>query len=797
MRLNLNKLFPFLSIRKKLIIAFTLLSFIPLTIIGLIGLYNNILTLEKSALENLNHDVAMLSKRVKDFLTNVDLDIRYLCAAPVFNRFLEDLDEYGDAERPENYNLVVQQFRTFAQTKNIYYQLHFIDRQGTEIFKIQYDDGEFLIVPQNQLSNKHFRFYFLLTDSLPKNQMAFIPVELIDHHRNTIPAMSYAARMYSADGKFLGIFIADVFAKDFFKVLESQTHFDVRHKIAIVNSEGHYLYHSEKKKNWNQLLATPGMQNLVEEYSPQFSAAVLSGQTGVFSGADNIATYVPLFTASFLGENSYYLFVSVGKDDVFGPAHHFRSVFITLLLIFLVIAVSAGFIATGQLAGPIRKLQKGAEIISSGNYDHHLNIDTNDEIEELAHQFNNMANAIRKRENLLEKHQKQLEETVQRRTVELREQKETLQVILDNVPSAFLLLDENCHILSASAALQRITGHAPETVIGQLCYQIFSNKEICQNCTIKNSSRRGKIAAFIETQTNSDGETAFIEHISIPLILHDRKPANLEILTDITERKKLEEHLLQTERLAATGEMSAIIAHEIRNSLTSVKMLLQLQQEKSETKETARPLEVAVQSVYRMEEVINNLLRFARPAPFEFQYRNINRIIEESVLFVRPQFEKRSITLSTALNPAIIDMQLDANHIREAIINILLNAAQAIDQQGEVFIESELTCLSRRMEDYTYTNRKNPDIHVSAPKMILNKGEEVVKVEIKDSGPGIPQKHLNKIFDPFFTTKLNGTGLGLTTVKRTVNQHSGIIRVRSKLNKGTGFQMILPVRRRG
>jgi hypothetical protein len=99
MKVNLNKLFPFLSIRKKLIIAFTLLSFIPLTVIGLIGLYYNIHTLEQSALENLNHDVAILSKGIKNFLTNVDLDIRYLCASPVFNQFLEDLNDSGDIER--------------------------------------------------------------------------------------------------------------------------------------------------------------------------------------------------------------------------------------------------------------------------------------------------------------------------------------------------------------------------------------------------------------------------------------------------------------------------------------------------------------------------------------------------------------------------------------------------------------------------------------------------------------------------------------------------------------------------
>jgi hypothetical protein len=216
----------------------------------LIGLNNNINTLKQSALENLNHDVIILSEGVKNFFTDVDLDIRYLCTSSVFNKFLDDLNEPENIGKSDSFNLVIKQFQSFAKLKNIYYQLHFIDCKGTEIFKIQYEDNEFRIVPQNQLSDKQFRFYFVLTDSIPNNQIAFIPVELTDPRRSIIPAMSFAVRIYDSDEKFMGIFIADVFAKDFFTILDSHIHFDVRHKTAIVNSEGHYLYHSEKKKNW-------------------------------------------------------------------------------------------------------------------------------------------------------------------------------------------------------------------------------------------------------------------------------------------------------------------------------------------------------------------------------------------------------------------------------------------------------------------------------------------------------------------------------------------------------------------
>lgn len=797
-KLNINKLFPFLSIRVKLIIAFTMLSFIPLTIVGLTGLYYNTHTLESGALENLTHDVSILQEKAKNFLTNVDLDIQYLYSSSIFHRFLNDYYENNSFREKDSYSLVTQQILTFARTKKIYYQILFVDNTGNEVFRIQQRNGIFQVIPPEQLSSSRFIFYSLLTDSLPEGEMAVVPVELIDHrNRQKVSSMSFAIRINGTNGEYQGIFIANVFARDFFKVMESNSHLASPRTVAIVNSEGNYLYHSEKKKNWNRLLATREIHNIADEYSVEFSRAILSGKQGIFSQSKTyIAAYAPLFIAPFPGGNSYYLFESVEKSYVLGPANRFALIFIMLLLIFLAISISAGVIATSQLAGPIRELQRGAKIIARGNYQHHLRIETNDEIEQLAEQFNQMAAAIRDREHKLEEQQKRLEETVVQRTAELRNEKEKLQAILDNVPSAFLLIDEDRCILSASAAIQTITGFSPQKVIGKKCFDIFSERSICENCMIASDYSTPRPAVFIETQNRPDGETIFIEHISIPLKLNQHHSVFLEILTDITERKKFEEHLIETERMAATGEMAAVIAHEIRNSLTSIKMLLQLSNEGSTNEEEAEQTrEVALQSIYRIEEVVNNLLRFARPAPYDFQIRFLNQLIEESILFVRPQLEKKQITLRKQLDPEIPEMNIDSNHMKEAFINLLLNAAQAIHDKGEISIHTKLATLTHQLDDFIYRENGSEGLPEDLNKVILPKGEKVVIVEIKDTGTGIPMKYLRKIFDAFFTTKLNGTGLGLTIVKRTVNQHGGIIRVFSKPGQGTTFQIILPVRR--
>jgi PAS domain S-box-containing protein len=794
MNFNLNKLFPFLSIRKKLIIAFSMLSFIPLLVIGIIGVYNNYKSMKDIALENLIHDLSILEEKAGNFLSNVNLDIQFLSDSPIFKKYIKSMNENNSEEIQRLYDLLVEEFLIFAKTKEVYYQLHFIDKNRSERFRIQNLESGLQIIPIDHFESGHYSYYFFLTESIPQNQIAFVPVELINKNKRKIPAISYALRIYDQENEFAGIFIADIFAKDLLKILEDASPSDKYKEIAIVSNEGHYLYHSTKKNDWNKLLATRESENLFKDYPVDLAEVILSGKTGIISNSHNkIAAYTPLFTAQFPGGNSYFAFKSVDKAYLLGPVRNFAGILIGLLIIFLGISILFGYLATSQLAGPIRKLQSGAEIIAQGNYLHRLQIETNDEIEQLAHQFNLMADAINEREKLLEGHQKQLEEMVLSRTQELKSEKEKLQAILDNVPSGFLLLDENCQILSASAAIKNICGLDNKKVLGKKCFEIFPNNSFCKNCPIQGDKKLAEISTFIETEINPHGEQIYIEHISIPLKLNGHHQSFLEILTDISERKKIEENLLKTEKFAATGEMAAVIAHEMRNSLTSVKMILQLQRESKISKDDLSSLEVAIRSIYHMEEIVNNLLRFARPTPFEFNIENINQVIEESLLFVQPQFEKKKIIIRKKLQANLQDFYLDISHMKETFINIFLNSLQAIQYKGEIIIHSSLFRLPKTIEDYAYSKDNHGGAEGRGYKIIIKERTTAVRIDIKDNGIGIPKNNLTKIFDPFFTTKLDGTGLGLAMAKRIINQHGGIIQVESESNEGTTFSIILPI----
>ncbi|OYV84978.1 MAG: hypothetical protein B7Z63_06140, partial [Ignavibacteriae bacterium 37-53-5] len=282
----------------------------------------------------------------------------------------------------------------------------------------------------------------------------------------------------------------------------------------------------------------------------------------------------------------------------------------------------------------------------------------------------------------------------------------------------------------------------------------------------------------------------------------------LEIITDVTERKRLEQNLVRSEKLAAAGEMAAFIAHEFRNALTSIKMILQLQRESEHlARADKRSLDVALSSLSHMESIVSELLNFSRPSPLEIHEGNLSTIIEESIAFVRLQLESNHIRLRKSIDASLPIIQVDSSRWKEAVTNLLLNAIQAIDSKEDRGSHEEIALSARQIilqqsvgdlgvaggdgdESQTTTN-------FGGSEVVLAKGMTCISLEISDSGTGIEYTNLRRIFDPFFTTKANGTGLGLPLVKRTVSAHGGVITVKSARGKGTTLSILLPVGRNG
>jgi signal transduction histidine kinase len=228
-------------------------------------------------------------------------------------------------------------------------------------------------------------------------------------------------------------------------------------------------------------------------------------------------------------------------------------------------------------------------------------------------------------------------------------------------------------------------------------------------------------------------------------------------------------------RMAFLGELAGGLAHEVRNPLSTMKVNLQLLSEEFERdagpetsgKRAQRRIATLQQAVARLEEIVNDFLNFARGLELNREPSDLNGVIEEVVVFVEPEAKRHGVHLRTAYAPDLPSLDVDRKYLQQALLNLLLNARQAIAETGR---PGELMITTRRDGDR-------------------------VRVDVTDTGPGIPPDALPRIFDAFFSTKKGGTGLGLATTRRIVEEHGGTIDAASEVGKGTSFTIRLPVRR--
>jgi signal transduction histidine kinase/putative methionine-R-sulfoxide reductase with GAF domain len=228
--------------------------------------------------------------------------------------------------------------------------------------------------------------------------------------------------------------------------------------------------------------------------------------------------------------------------------------------------------------------------------------------------------------------------------------------------------------------------------------------------------------------------------------------------------RKTEAQLIRSEKLAALGQLSAGIAHEIRNPLTSINILIHSLTENLPTDDSRlEDLKVIEEEILRINEIVDQFLRFAKPASPLLEKTNLTPIFEEILQLLRPQIERGRIAVKREFDPLPL-ITVDKEQIKQVILNLLMNAIQAMPAGGELSLGGR-----------------------------FSKDAYWVELTIQDSGIGIPQGDLEKLFDPFFSTKEGGIGLGLSIAHRIIDQHHGKIEVDSTPGKGTRFTISLPV----
>ena len=244
------------------------------------------------------------------------------------------------------------------------------------------------------------------------------------------------------------------------------------------------------------------------------------------------------------------------------------------------------------------------------------------------------------------------------------------------------------------------------------------------------------------------------------------------LLSDVSDtRSRLQrsrDQLLVAEKLASVGKLAASVAHEIRNPLTAMKMwLFSIHEAVRGNADLGRKLDIVSEEIARLESIVRNFLEFSRPLTLHRQPQDVGTVIDQTLELLGPRFQGEKIRIICAPRPALPPVMADAAQLKQVLLNLLGNAADAMAGGGEIRVTS--------------VAEKDAD------------GRAMVVVRICDTGPGMPPDVQRRIFEPFFTTKEKGTGLGLCIAAQAMVRHGGGLVLEASTEKGTTFAVWMPI----
>ena len=348
----------------------------------------------------------------------------------------------------------------------------------------------------------------------------------------------------------------------------------------------------------------------------------------------------------------------------------------------------------------------------------------------------------------------------------IRQSKRNLEAIFDGIRDQLSIQAPDYRILRVNRAVVENCQTTFEKLLNQKCYEAyFQRSQPCERCPVSVTIETKQPATSI-MKSSEDNTT--LQIFSYPIL--DEKGnvlSAIEYMKDITKEQRLQEQLIQSEKLAGIGILASGVAHEINNPLSGIIGMAEIALEEEDPTKNESYLKDILDCAQRISEIVKGLRSYSRAAKKGEQgLVDLNEVLEETLKMVRLVAQKTPVEVIKKFQP-VEKIQANIGEIQQVFTNLITNAFQAMDGKG-----GKLVLSTRSIGDS-------------------------VEVKVSDDGMGISQKYLNQIFDPFFTTKKpgEGTGLGLNIVYRIVTQHEGTIDVESKEQIGTTFTIKFPIRR--
>jgi len=732
----------FSSIRSKLIAILIILGMIPLLVVGYLSYRSAsdaLLSQTKEQLGNLSDKTA---QQIDNFFEVAEKDIDLLSNFPFIQlSFLQF--EFG--QRLDTVKRLIEDY----EKKNKYFKrIHLVNLQGKSI----------LTVPK---SSKDILADFKSTDWFDSTLNKGMCLSgIIKEDSFSSSAIMLAKLIYDFEDKTKPVGILAFEIK-----LSSFTSFVASLKIGtqgyafLLDEHGYIIYHPDQSLRLKRTFIESGDAKL-----KRLITKMQLGERGFGDYLFRETIKYLVFTPCRV--KHWSVGITLHRSELMAEIYKLRRRMITFSSMIIVLILFVSFMFVKSITHPIRQLINGARAIGSGDLDQIIKIESSDELHGLAREFNKMA--------------ARLKDSVQ----EILDLKTFNDDIFRSVTSGIITVNREGELTSLNRSAEKIVGCSWEAInsngsknipvkinkILDLLKKTLVKKEKIQNQKLEVSSKEAGEIVFLEVNTS---------------LLNDSSGKIIGAIADardITQRKRMEELMIRVDKLASLGELSAGIAHEIRNPLAGMKTSSQVLAKKLTSTSEKVLIDGVLSEIARLNKIVTDLLNFSRPSSPLFTSVEIPIILEKTIDLVHERIKKSNIKLIRRYDQNLPRVIIDMEQIKQVFLNLLLNAIKAMPEAGTLTISIKAVIDKSKIKDKFFV----------PCKINFFKGKEYIEVSFKDTGCGIKEENLARIFNPFFTTDHNGTGLGLPIVHKLLEKNNGYIYIDSKYGKGSNVTVLLP-----
>ncbi len=588
-------------------------------------------------------------------------------------------------------------------------------------------------------------------------------------------AVAIVQELRSEEGEEVGIAVVEAEAAVLFASLEwSSPGFEGTN--GLVDHEGQFLYHSDRKRDWTSLLASGETVSLADEFVAEDAAHILSGAADTLTTADGrFVSYRPIRFGG-AGSAPLILFRSIPRSLLAASVRQFLLLTVVVGSVIVLVVAATAYLAAEQFTRPIVALQRAVRGLAEGGEPVAPLIETNDELEDLAKDFATMA-------EILADQRHRLEDTVESRTRALERSEAQLAQVVAHAVDAIVGLDSERVVRLWNEGAERLFEFPESEAVGARLDDLIGlegeeyelevefirrSYEVTDGVVGLRTKRRQRggdvIPVSLTESAIRDGEGRVV---GASLIVRDERL-----------QSELEAQMRRSERLAAISIMAAGLAHEFNNPLAGLSRVyvtdpfgnrIELMERDAggtiDRERMMKDLAVLKEHIGRIRDVTTDLLNFAREDDDCRSLVDLSQVVRRVGRLLEHTYATRGVKLELVEANGECSVHGSEKTIETVVTNLLINAAQATQAGGWVRVD---VCGSR--------------------------AGDFVEVGVSDSGPGVPPDLRNRIFDPFFTTKADsgGTGLGLTVCRAVMEQHGGALSLHSPPEGGSRFVASFP-----